>query len=141
MGRDRQVRTRNTVSKKAIVDILRANADKHLSYAEIERLLNEGGHTLGQATVYRVLRRLESDGVVNKYVLDGQPACYQYLKCEDCTTHCHAVCTGCGKLEHVDAGLFGALKDGVSIKSGFVMDVGRTVVYGLCRKCHALAVR
>jgi len=129
--------TYTTKQGQAILAYLRTQGGKHLTAAQIEAHLSEGGTAIGRTTVYRQLDKLVRQGLVRKYLLDGSAgACFQYAG-EDAQAkeHFHLKCEGCGKLIHLDSGAMSDVEKGILAAYAFEVDVGKTIFYGRCRTC------
>ena len=59
----------------------------------------------GQSTIYRQLESLVDEGILNKYIIDGNsPACFEYVGPDvhvDMEICFHCKCEKCGKLIHL----------------------------------------
>mgnify|MGYP001179327538 CR=1 FL=1 len=70
--------------------------DGYVTVMDIENYLKENDCQVGLTTIYRHLEKMEKDGIVTKFSVEGQPgACFQYIeqgenqdcfyiKCEEC---------------------------------------------------------
>ncbi len=130
----------NTRHSSDILLYLQENPGVHLTAQEICRHLNDMGKSVGLTTVYRQIERLVGDGLVNKYVMDGsESACFEYIgddgqmRDKNCF---HCKCLGCGKLIHLECGEILNLENHILKDHDFVLDMTRTVFYGLCRECR-----
>ena len=71
----------------------------------VERL----GHKINKTTVYRVLDKLEDDGILHSFL--GNNGIKWYAKCQGCSdsghqdTHPHFQCLDCGKVECLSVAL------------------------------------
>lgn len=130
----------NTKHSNDILFYLQENPGVHLTAQEICRHLNDSGRKVGLTTVYRQIERLVESGLVNKYVTDGsESACFEYIG-NDGQMHdknCfHCKCTGCGKLIHLECGEISHLENHLLSDHDFILDMTRTVFYGLCNECR-----
>lgn len=123
-----------TKQGQALADYLRGLGPRHVSAAEIGEALSR---QMGVATVYRQLEKLVEQGLVQKFVNDGGPACYQYVGGGDCRLHFHLKCGGCGRLIHLECEELDRLSAHILAEHGFQMDPGRTALYGTCAACMA----
>ena len=113
-----------TKQGKALLDYLRNQGSRHVSVREIAQGLPE---PMGTATIYRQLEKLAERGLVQKYMNDGGPACFQYVgeKGEACGTLIHLECQEMTRLlEHIDR------------EHGFRTDLTRSAFYGVCAECR-----
>lgn len=98
-------------------------------------IIMSGEVSVGEATVYRTLSRLAGQGVLKRFT-DGEGASYR-LGGEDCGCHFHLKCENCGRVIHMDCGLMQDMKQHIEDSHAFVVDIGKTVIYGLCADCSA----
>lgn len=90
---------------------------------------------MGEATVYRTLSKLASKGVLKRYTGDGSGASYQLNDSEECASHFHLKCERCGTLIHMDCTFMTDMKNHIEQSHSFCVDIGKTVIYGLCGEC------
>ena len=125
----------NTKPRAIILDILKASKGEHFTAEEILDMLKENQTPVGRATLYRFLDYLVQTGEVKKYIIgDGASACYQYDTDVD-DTHYHLRCSICGKVFHVKLSDMNGFVDSIKEKYGFLVDLPRTTVYGICASC------
>ena len=125
----------NTKQKQILVDYLKANKNRHLSVAEIAQGVQNRG--VGKSTVYRKITELCASGELRRFRgADGKSVVYQYMdSSKDCKNHFHLKCTGCGALQHLGCESVMILKAHIKEHHGFNVDMGTTVIYGLCSNC------
>ncbi len=130
----------NTRQRDEILRCIAAFQSEHFTAADVTAQLAQEGHTIGQATVYRLLERLADNGTLRKYVIDGTTAaCYQNYEDatqEGCHEHFHLKCEKCGKLIHVECRELAKIASHMEEGHGFVVDRKKTVLYGLCGECR-----
>jgi len=129
----------NTKQSCEILNFLKEHAGSHFTSQEISDHFRALGINIGQATIYRRLDRLTTEGLVNKYIIDEKsPACYEYIGTDNCScgTCYHMKCEKCGKLIHLSCDEINEFFDHVSKEHGFLLDPKRTVFYGLCNECN-----
>lgn len=126
-----------TAQSRRILTLLQENKERHLTAEEVYLLLKEKGETVGQTTVYRHLEKLCAEGVVRKFAgADGGGACFQLAENGTvCKAHYHLKCTACGALFHAECDFLDELSNHIRADHGFLIDGGRTVLYGLCADC------
>ena len=124
----------HTKQGKLLLDYLREQGSRHVSVQQIAAGLPE---PIGIATIYRQLDKLAGQGLVQKYVNDGGPACYQYVGDDgiSCSAHFHLKCAGCGALIHLECEEMGRLIDHIYRDHGFRTDLTRSAFYGTCADC------
>ena len=129
-----------TRQKAIVLEYFEAHSNEHITAAALLLELNKQGLTIGSATVYRQLEKLEAEGVVRRFALDDRgSACWQYIggEAEQCRHHFHLKCTVCGTLIHLDCDHLDESSDHVAAEHGFLIDPARTVFYGICDQCAA----
>jgi Fur family ferric uptake transcriptional regulator len=84
------------------------------------------------STIYRNLEELERLGVIDRTPLGRGPAAYHLAS----TSHGHFVCDRCGSMTEVPEEIFRGLADAADHRYGFVVDVHRFAVTGLCATCR-----
>ena len=136
MNNKRQYRTRQ---RQMILAYLEKNPNTHLTAGDVCCHLCECGAEVGQATVYRQLEKFVDEGIVNKYIIDGNsPACFEFIGDrsageEEACFHCK--CERCGKLIHLQCAELEGLGAHLYAEHNFRMDPLRTVFYGVCEDC------
>ena len=125
----------NTKQKQILIDFLKANKNRHLSIAQIADGVQNCG--IGKSTVYRRISELCAEGELRRFRgNDGKSVVYQYMDAPlDCKNHFHLKCTECGNLQHLDCESVMELNRHIKEQHGFFVDMGTTVIYGLCRSC------
>ena len=130
----------NTKQKEEILLCIASFGEKHFTAADVAAKLTRGGSTVGQATVYRTLERLASEGALRKYVIDGTTAaCYQQNEANHeaaCHEHFHLKCEICGRLIHVECEELTKIASHMEEDHGFRIDRKKTVFYGICGNCR-----
>ncbi len=130
--------TYQTRQKEVIADYFRANPETCVTAEEVYAAL---GAQVGMTTVYRAVARLCEEGVLRKYTPQnaGEAALYQFNPCGE--SHMHIRCVDCGTLVHLHCDEVGAFTDHLRGRHGFVLDEGKTVLYGRCEQCEAKRAR
>lgn len=100
-----------------------------------KELIRNGGISVGEATVYRTLSRLTDQGILKKFTDGETGACYQLNESEECASHFHLKCERCNKIIHMDCGFMADMKRHIEGSHDFSVDIGKTVIYGLCGDC------
>lgn len=128
-------RVYHTKQNDLVLKCLMENKNRHLTAEEIFGLLKENGGFVGKATIYRKLANLEIKGVVRKFE-GGNSACYQYIDTQEaCKNHYHLKCIKCNELFHVESTNLDNLNQELKQQFEFSLDKGKSVLYGVCRKC------
>ena len=130
----------NTKQRETILGYLETVPGQHITAGDVYDHFKRLGVRIGQSTVYRQLENLVSDGVINKYIIDGSsPACFEYVG-----TDCHAdgevcfhcKCEKCGRLIHLHCDDLIEIQSHLRSEHHFTLDPLRTVFYGLCEDCR-----
>jgi len=130
--------TRNTRQRNLILDCLKEHCDSHMTVDEIFALLKDKGHDVGIATVYRNLKSLEDQGLIEKvYISGGAAPCYKMLDetAGNKHTHHHMICRNCGAIADFDEDLLDAIEKIVLVTKDFTVTDHRLSFYGVCGKC------
>ncbi|MCR5250528.1 MAG: transcriptional repressor [Lachnospiraceae bacterium] len=128
-----------TKQREILLSYLEGVSGVHITANDVCEYFRSRGDGIGQSTIYRHLESLVDEGILKKYTIDaGSPACFEYVgtgACED-VEHCyHCKCEGCGKLIHLHCDEMMAIRDHLYRDHAFVLDVRRTVFFGLCDDC------
>ena len=118
-----------------VKDALVKAGGAHLRAEEIREMLTARGESVGLSTVYRHLARLEREGCIRKTHTDELGSCYSYIS-QSCSEHYHMICTVCGRLAHLSCDRVEELFHHITENHGFVIDTGKTTLYGLCAVCR-----
>lgn len=128
-------KTYNTRQKDEVIKAIELFSDSHFTASDVAKALKDGGSRIGQATVYRTITKLENEGYLRKYVVDGtSAACYQAVG-KSCHEHFHLKCSKCGELLHVECDELTRVASHIAVHHGFEVDYSKTVIFGLCKKC------
>lgn len=111
----------------------------HVTAADVCDYLKAQGASIGQSTVYRQLENLVDEGIIKKYIIDGNsPACFEYFEQDshaDTEVCFHCKCEKCGKLIHLHCNELEEMQAHLVFEHRFQLDPMRTVFYGLCEQC------
>lgn len=133
-----------TRQRELLLTYLESGArQRPLSAREITEGLRAAGGSVGETTVYRCLELLEEEGSVRRYT-DEQSrggSLWQYVgEGSNCSRHLHLQCLRCGRVQHLDCHIVGELREHIGREHAFALDVGRTVLYGVCARCEGKSV-
>lgn len=126
---------RSTASLRAVLAVL-SSSRKALSPAEIHAAARRRRPNLGLATVYRVLNRLESLGLIHRvqFIQPAKP-CSWFLRAT--VRHEHLLlCTACRKAEYFHEDDLTDLATDVSRRSGYLIQGHFLQFHGLCSGCR-----
>lgn len=127
-----------TKNRQLLQEYLSANGGRHLTVQEICDHFKSLGVSMGTTTVYRQLERFVEEGLVNKYLSDGNGAAvFEYVDREDCGEHTcfHCKCEKCGALIHLHCHELESIQNHIFAHHGFQLDSMKTVFYGVCEQC------
>lgn len=128
--------TRNTKQRNLLIACMKENSNRHITAEELYGLLKEKDSRIGIATVYRNLKMLEADGLIEKlYVFDGVAPCYKMLhnSCEH--AHHHLICKSCHEIIDFEDDLLETIEKIIELTKGFTITDHRLVFYGICKDC------
>jgi Fur family ferric uptake transcriptional regulator len=124
---------RQTRQRSAIIEAL-ARVGRPLSASEVLAAARSRAPGLGQATVYRQLKRLVEEELIQAVVLPGQPGRFELA---GKAHHHHFLCRSCDSAFEVD-GCPGNLER--LTPPGFHLEKHEVLLYGLCQDCAAMDV-
>jgi Fur family transcriptional regulator, ferric uptake regulator len=107
-------------------------SERHLSVDDLLQLVQKRRPDIGRTTVYRTLKLLQSAGLAQELVLQGQTRFEREYKREH---HDHFICKGCGEIFEFSSAEIERLQDEIAADLGFVIEGHRHQIYGYCRSC------
>lgn len=127
----------HTKQKDAIIGCLEAFSSTHVTISQISNYFKSRNNPIGLATIYRQLARLEKEGLVKKYIIDGSQAAYfEYMgNSNDLNANYHLKCEECGDFFHLNCNLIDSIKEHVLNEHIFLINTAKTVFYGKCSEC------
>ncbi len=124
--------TYNTGRREEIIAYFKNRRDEALSLDEVCCALTGDGE--GKSSIYRIVAKLVSLGVLKKLSSPDSRHCkYQYLG-EHCSAHLHLKCLGCGRLIHLDSDRSRELSQTVMTLGNFSLD-STSLLFGKCESC------
>ena len=121
---------RDTVQQRAIREVCETSG-RPLSIDEIFELAKLEAPSLGQRTVYRIVRRMEEDGHLVPVAVSGQSDRYELAEIA-ASHHHHFHCTICDRMFDVD-GCVGKLRN--LLPKGFTLEDHDLTLRGRCDTC------
>lgn len=112
-----------------VVELL-AGADCALTALEIDRRIE----SVGRASVYRTLERLERLRLIQRVDVGGDAAGYERVDAAD--HHHHLVCQECGRLSPFTSEPLEQAIETVGRRSGFALASHDVVLRGTCSDCE-----
>lgn len=125
----------STKQQQAVLRCLESRESEALSAQELAKELRREGFSVGLATIYRQLERLEEAGVVHK-VNTESGAFYLYCSHGEGRRDCFLLkCQRCGRIRHLDCDHLKDLYEHLETAHHFRIDPRRTLFTGLCEEC------
>ncbi len=125
---------RMTQQRRAILRVMET-ASKHLDAAQVLRKAQKLDASLDRSTVYRTLRLLKRQGLIDELDLmhiHGEGHYYERKLNRD---HIHMACLRCGKIMEFVSDIFEKLKSQVEKDCRFRIVVSRLEIGGYCSDC------
>jgi Fur family transcriptional regulator, ferric uptake regulator len=123
-----------TTQRRAILDVIIENREKHLSSEEIYELVKEKYPEIGLATVYRTLQLFDELGVIYKLNFDDGRSRYELYHNEDHQHH-HLICLKCGSVIEMEGDLLENLEEAIENTKNFQIVDHNVKFFGYCSKC------
>src|ERR1700723_4486956 len=126
---------RMTEQRRAILSVMET-ASKHLDAAQILRKAQKIDASVDRSTVYRTLRLLKRQGLIDELDLmhiNGEGHYYERKLGRD---HIHMACLRCGKITEFVSETFDSLKKQLERDCRFHIVVSRLEVGGYCSGCR-----
>ncbi len=124
----------NRSSRRDAVVSTFLTSNKHLSVDDLHLAVRRKSPGIGRTTVYRTLKLLESAGLAQALVLQGETRFERELNRRH---HDHFICSGCGAIFEFSSDEIEALQEEEARKIGFRIEGHKHQVYGRCAKCRA----
>ena len=124
---------RKTPERYAILKAV-YSMDNHFSLDELgEKLAKEFNFPVSRATLYNTLNLFMQLRLVIRHRFQGST---KYEACYDNTSHCHQICTICGKVTEVKSSKLNVTIDNLPLKR-FRKDGYTLYIYGVCKACQS----
>ncbi len=128
----------NRSSRRDVVVSAFLASNKHLSVDDLYNLVRRKSPGIGRTTVYRTLKLLESAGLAQALVLQGETRFERELNRRH---HDHFICSLCGSIFEFTSDEIESLQEQEARKIGFLIEGHKHQVYGKCAKCAATTGR
>ena len=125
----RRSRHKLTRPRQAVLDTI-AEAEGHLSPAEVYARAKERYPRLGLTTVYRTLELLVDLGYVQR--VHGEGGCHSYAAVLCQHSH-HLLCSSCGRTVEFPCG---SLVEALQARTGYRIEGHILEMIGLCPRCR-----
>lgn len=127
---------RLTPQREAVVDVLIAHADGHLSAEEVFLHTKELYAEIGLATIYRNLELLEGLGIIHRLEYGDGQSRYE-IKLGDVEEHYHhhLICQKCGSIGEYKSDLLETIEQKIAEETGFQVTDHCLRFFGICPDC------
>jgi Fur family ferric uptake transcriptional regulator len=118
---------------KSVETLLQIMEESHMAISVVD-LIERLKHKMNKTTVYRILDRLEQDGIVHSFL--GQGGLKWYARCKECPSdvhidaHPHFQCQECGKAVCLD------IDFRVPVLSNYKIESAQLLLTGQCEECQ-----
>ncbi|GAB6271221.1 Fur family transcriptional regulator [Smithella sp. F21] len=124
---------RETPQRGLILDTFLKH-EEHISAEQLYDIVKKRDPSLGQATVYRVLKLIVEAGLAREVDLGDGVMRYEHNY--NHPHHDHLVCRGCGKTIEVFDSVIEELQKRVAESYGFELTDHEMYLYGFCENCR-----
>ncbi len=119
--------------RELILDIF-LKTETHFTPEELYNLVKRKDKSIGQATVYRMVKLLRESGVAERIYFGDNVSMYEHKYGHD--HHDHLYCEKCKKKVEVIDPRIETLQEKLAEKYGFSLTDHKMVLIGLCRECR-----
>lgn len=126
---------RLTRQRQLLFDIIH-NAHTHLNAEQIYELARKKNPKINRVTVYRTLKLLKHEGLVDELDLMHYEGEQHYYETRLKREHAHMVCVRCGAVQEYFGKPLQEMKREVETQFGFKVMMARTEVGGICPDCQ-----
>ena len=116
-----------TLPRMKILELLEESTDRHLKAEDIYKMLLDSGEEIALATVYRVLTRFETAGLVTRHHFDGGHAVFEI---DNGKHHDHMVDISSGKVVEFYDEVIEQRQREIANKHDFTITEHTLVLYG-----------
>lgn len=107
----------------------------HPTAEDIYMIVKAKDTSVSRSTVYRNLRLLVDNNIINKITMLDRPDRYDYIR-EENHDHNHAICTKCGKVFDFEYDFeYEKLKDIIFRQTGIEISKKGIAIEGICNCC------
>ena len=127
---------RLTRQRQILLDLI-DKTGQHLDAERLYQLAREQDPKLNRVTVYRTLKLLKEEGLVDELDLMHQAGEQHFYETRQKQEHAHIICLNCGKVEEYFGDPLKKLRREIEATFGFNILLTRTEVGGYCSHCQA----
>ena len=124
---------RLTGQRQIILDAF-LNSEHHISIEELFLTVLRKDPSIGQATVYRMVRLMCEAGIATR--VDFGDGMFRYEPQDDVDSHQHLICRKCQKNIEIDDQAIIAGLERIAEAHNFSFDRHKLYIYGLCSVCR-----
>jgi Fur family ferric uptake transcriptional regulator len=129
-----------TRQRKLLFDLIDRSRD-HLNAEALFQLAKRQDPKINRVTVYRTLKLLKQEGLVDELDLLHHEGDQHYYETRLKREHAHAVCLRCGRVEEFFGEALQRLKQQIESHFGFQIVIARAEVGGYCANCQMQSAR
>lgn len=122
-----------TAQRRLILETLESLTG-HPSAEDVYLTVREADPSLNLSTVYRTLRWLQSENLLQGRLFEEDRRLERFDPAEP-SEHYHFRCTCCKKVIEFDSQLVGKLREQFEASSGARVETGTVILYGQCAQC------
>ncbi|MBQ8892636.1 MAG: transcriptional repressor [Bacilli bacterium] len=122
----------NTKQKDVILEIIKSKKKEF----RVLDIYNDLEGKVGLTTIYRLINKLVSDGIINKVIGNDNITYYEYLKSCNKNNHFFLKCNHCLKLIHIDCDCIRNIENHILEEHKFDINNQNLVINGLCNRCR-----
>lgn len=127
---------RLTRQRQILLDLIDRTGE-HLDAERLYHMAREQDPKLNRVTVYRTLKLLKEEGLVDELDLMHQAGEQHFYETRQKQEHAHIICLSCGKVEEYFGEPLKKLRREIETTFGFQIILTRTEVGGYCSHCQA----
>ncbi len=131
---------RLTRQRQILLDLI-DKSGQHLDAESLFQLAQEKDSKLNRVTVYRTLKLLKQEGLVDELDLMHYGGDQHYYETRMKQEHAHIICLRCGKVEEFFGEPLQKLRRQIEGDFGFQILLARTEIGGYCSHCQVLRSR
>jgi Fur family transcriptional regulator, ferric uptake regulator len=136
-GSLKQRGVRLTRQRKILLDLI-DKSGKHLDAESLFHMAREQDPKLNRVTVYRTLKLLKEEGLVDELDLLHYGGDQHYYETRMKREHAHIVCLRCGKVEEYFGDPLQQMRNQIEAMFGFEILITRSEIGGYCADCQRI---
>lgn len=125
---------RDTPQRRMILDAF-LKYEGHISAEQLYDIVKKHDPSIGQATVYRVMKLFIEAGLARE--VDFGDGIIRYEHCYNHPHHDHLICRECGKTVEVMDSIIEELQKRLAESFGFELTDHELYLYGICEQCRS----